>query len=133
MSFLGFGKTLFEKLKELFEKIELNEPQIEKAALITLNVALPLAVTIIGLTAREPAAASVVAIVNAVETELNNVTSTISTAGLTPTVTGGLNAVLTNLDGLLKGAYIKDPATLAKVEGVTKTIVGEIESILKVI
>ena len=126
----GKEKTIYNALKNFFLKLDKDEPQIEKAAALTLQVAAPLVETIVGLTAGEAAAAEIAVIVTDVQTEMANVQTTLAAAGPAPTVTSALTAIVSNLKALLTGAQIKNPATLSKVSTVVETVVGEVEAII---
>ena len=81
MSFLGFFKTIFDKLKSVFEEINKDEPAIEKVISITLNVVSPMLDTVLMLTGEEAAAAEINTIVTAIQTEMTNIQNTLNAAG----------------------------------------------------
>lgn len=133
MSFLGFFKTVFGKIESLFKEVFGSAATWEQIASTTITVVSPIVETIITLTAGEPAALAVAAIVAQIQTDMANVAKTITAAGSSPTVTTTLNSIITNLQALLTGADIKDATTLTKVESVVKTLVAEFEAILDAI
>lgn len=128
-----FHDTFFTKLKDLFEKLFGSEAAIAKVISVTLGVVTPLVETIVTLTAGEPAAAAIAAVVQTVQADLATVTATVASAGPTPTLESDLNAIITNLKALETGAGIKDAATQKSVSTAVTTIVAELQAIISVL
>lgn len=128
-----FHDTFFAKLKKLFDELFGSEAAIAKVISVTLGVVTPLVETIVTLTAGEPAAAAIAAVVQTVQADLATVTATVASAGPTPTLESDLNAIITNLKALETGAGIKDSATQKSVSTAVTTIVAELQAIISVL
>ena len=128
--------SFFASVKSFFHKLFGSLPSWEKSASSTLAFAAPLVEEIVALSAGEPAAAEVQSIVSEVQKDMATVATVVSGAAGEPsatsyqTATTALNSIKTNLTGLLTAGHVKNPDTLAKVTGITNTIIGEAEAIL---
>lgn len=131
MGFLGFFETIFAKLAHVFQEIEKDEPQIEKAAALTIGLMAPLLEEVVGLTAGAANAELVTGVIDVIQKDMADVQAILVAAGPAPTAKTLLDAIVANLNSLLADAGIKDGETLSKTETVVKTIVGEIEAIIK--
>ncbi len=118
-------KRVLAKLKLWSAEFAKDEPQIERAALATLEVLAPLAATIVSLV--EPAAAPLVApIVSRVTAGLAALTVTVEDAGGLPTLSSIVDSVVSNLGELESVAGVKD----AKTQGIVETITTELQTIV---
>lgn len=125
-------KTFFSKIEAFFKKV-FGSTNWERTASATLTVIAPLLTTVITLTAGEPAAAAVSAVITDVQNDLAAASALIGAADSNPTLTGIFSAITTNLNGLLSAAEIKNPTTQEQVNSVVGTVLGEIEAIVSVI
>jgi hypothetical protein len=132
--------SLFASIENEFKKI-FGSTKWEMTAETALTLISPLLTTVIALTAGEPAAAAVGAILAKIQSSLaaaikvlgdvkaGNATSTSAVATLSAT----LSSVQADLKTLLTAGQIKDPTTQAKVTAVVNTVVGEVQAVLAVI
>jgi hypothetical protein len=117
-------KRIEAEAKHLWQDLENDEPQIEKVALGTIAVLVPLATT--ALTIADPAVAPLVApIAQRVEAGLAALTIAIEDAGLNPTVPSIAAGINSQLSSFLSVAGVKNPTTVANVG----TITTELEAI----
>lgn len=119
--------------KHMFSWFENDAAKFETTAATAISVATPLLHELIVLTAGEPAAAKVSAIVAKVTTDLNNTAAMLkgAEAGTADhTVSGILTGVLADLPTLLEDADVKNSKHLAEIEGTVTTVVGEVQAIL---
>jgi hypothetical protein len=121
--------SFFSRIKAWLKKVLGSAPAWEHTASETLTFAAPLAETIVGLTAGEPAAAAIASVVAKIQTGLAAAAVTIEGAGPSPTLTSTLNSVKENITTLLTAGQIKDAATQAKVQAIADTLFEEIEAI----
>lgn len=123
-------ESLFSKIKSIFKKLFGMEPKIAQAISATITVVAPLLETILIVLGDAPVAAIVSDIVETIQTDLAAATALVQSSGATPTLTGVLNAVVTNLNSILSAADVKDPVTLEKLTTIVNTLVAEIQAIL---
>ena len=131
MGLLGFFETIFAKVKHFFEILDKDEPQIEKAAALTLALASPLLDEVVGLAAGSAAEEIVSATIAAIQKDMADAQATLTAAGPAPTVTALLNAMLANLGTLLIDSGVKNSSSFAKIESAITQITKEVEAILK--
>ena len=121
--------TFFEKFKAWFKKLFGSAASWDKAALGALTIVSPLVVGI--LTIADPAIAAAAApILAKVQTDLATAATIIDAGKATPTLTGALNDVQTNIASILQLAEVKNSANAAKVTADVNTIVAEVKAIL---
>jgi hypothetical protein len=130
MSFFGKIEHVFEEVETEAKRILGNSATWDKTASATLTFVAPLLETVLALTAGAPASAAASKVVSRIQTDLAIAATVISTGEATPTLTGALNDIQTNLSGLLKVAQVSDPVTVAKVNAVTNTILAEVKAIV---
>lgn len=121
MSFLsvlrGFGGWVAKEWQKVFNAA----PQIEQVADTVLSYAAPALQIILGVL-DPPAAAVVGPIIAEVQKDLHVASGLIYDFGANPQAASIIQAVESNLQGLLDAGHIKDAALQAKVTGVIKTI-----------
>jgi hypothetical protein len=122
--------SFFSKIESFLKKV-FGSAKWENIARATLTVVAPLTETIVGLVAGEPAAAALGALINQIQSDLGVAATVIGQADQTPTLTGALTAVQSNLQAILTAGHITDPTTLQKVTAVVNTVAGEIEAVQK--
>ena len=129
--------TFFHKIEDAFKSI-FGSSNWEKTASTTIAVIAPLVEAIVTSTAGEADAAQVVRVVTEVQADLGVVSSLLAavSAGTTTSadaaqkISAVLIAIEQNLQGLLAAGHIKNPQTLAKVQSIVTTVVGEVSAIL---
>lgn len=122
-------KSWFEKVKAEFLKLFGKEQEWDKAASTAIAIAAPLVETVLGLV--EPAVVpEVQVIVSRVQTYLAGASALVAEAQATPTLTGFLNAVESDMTSLLSLAGVKNSASASKISAIVTTIVGEVKAIL---
>ncbi len=126
--------SIFSKVGSWFKKVFGSAAKDEQVVSATLAVIAPLTETIIALTAGEPAAAAIAAIVKEVQVDLATAATLATTAGgSSVTIKSFLDAVVSNLKTLLSAGQIKDPVTATKVSATITGIIEEVEAILPVV
>lgn len=128
--------SFFSKVKSFFHQLFGALPSWEKSVSSTLTLLAPLTEEIVALTAGEPAAKEVQAVVGEVQKDMATVAAVTAGAAGSPSATTyetastALNSIKSNLGGLLAAGHIKNPVTLTKVTETVNTVIMEVEAIL---
>jgi hypothetical protein len=130
MSFLSKAKTDFADAKALFVKLFNAEPAWSTVALADINYAAPVLDTVAELAGGPVVEAEVVAAIAVIKVDLVAATKFIQDANASPSLVGLLQAISTNLAGLLSLASIKNSAKLSTITAYVNGFIAEIEAIL---
>lgn len=127
--------SFFSKVASWFKRLFKAAPQAEHIALATITYVAPIVEGILALV-DPPAAAIVTPIITVVERDLSTVAATIQdgmpAAGSSAeqAVESALNAIKSNIGGLLQVAEVKNSAKITEITTAVNTITGEVDAIL---
>jgi hypothetical protein len=122
--------SFFGKIGGFFKHLIGNAHTWERAASLTLTIVMPLAQTLITLTAGPGVSAEVGGIIGKIQAGLKAVNDVVVSSGPVPTVKSTLDGVLINLKELEDSAEIKNSANATAVQLVVTTLIGEVEAIM---
>jgi len=128
-------KTFFAKVEAEAKKL-FGSTTWEKTVTSVVTYTAPIAETLIGLAAGQPAEALVAEGVTILKSDLATVSAVVSGATTTPSATGlatvvsALNSIKTNLSGLLTAAEVKNSKTSSAITSTVNLIVGEMDAAL---
>jgi len=134
-AFLGKFKTFFEKVEAEAKKL-FGSTSWEKTASSVITYAAPIAESLVGLAAGQPAEALVTGVVNAVKADLTTVSAVVSGAQAPPgstlavTVRTALTSINTNLASLLSASEVKDSKTASEITEAVTLLTGEVDALL---
>ena len=119
--------SLIKDIDNFFTKFFAKTTSAQKV-LATVGALAPLIEA--GLTVEDPAAAPVVtAAFTEVQTDLGTFQSIVKQSGTTPTALNVLNAINSNLTGLLQDAQVKNSAKSAEITAKVNAVVSEVNAI----
>jgi hypothetical protein len=119
--------SLIKDIDNFFTKFFAKTTAAQKV-LATVGALAPLIEA--GLTVEDPAAAPVVqAAFTEVQTDLGTFQSILKQSGTTPTALNVLNAINTNLTGVLQDAQVKNSAKSAEITAKVNAVVAEVNAI----
>jgi hypothetical protein len=123
----GFWAKIEHAFETLFGR---TAPWLSIASNILPLVA-PLLVTLLDLTGGPAATAGVQLVINKIEGDMALAHALILQGQATPTLTGALNTIQSNLASILELSQVKDPKVADNITSVVTLITGEIEALIK--
>jgi hypothetical protein len=122
-------KNDLEKAGEWFEKLFHKSAAWDKTALVAIQVVAPVVEGFLAVT--DPALVGIIQpIVEQVEQDLTLAATLIADGTANPTLTGALNAVKSNMSGLVGAAAVKNSASAAKITADADVVISSVEAIL---
>lgn len=127
--------SFFEKVKSWFQRWFKSAPGVEHTIIATLTYVAPIVEGVLTLV-DPPAAAIVTPVITIVQRDLATVAATVQDGMPAPgsapaqAVISALNAINTNIAGLLNVAEVKNSAKIAEIEDAVHTITQEIDAVV---
>ena len=118
----GAEHTFLGWIAKEYAALYKNEPTIEQIVDTTINYAEPALIILLDAAGGSAAAPEVTSIITEVQADLKVVSALIYDFGPTPTAATIAEGVQNNLNSLLTAGHVKDPATVAKLQLIIKTV-----------